>query len=355
MWNELALHCERPSPFQSWDFVVEWWRHFVLGRAGRATGRFQIILVRGADGRTIGIVPLFEERTKGAAGVGLRLQPFGRSYSFEAMSDEPIALFHRAHRQVAREAVKAYLGEHARAGTWDVAVVPGTEDQRTAAPPVRLSRHAAEVERRGDGAMLVPLPASWRAYRRGLSKSMRDNLSYYPKRLDREVGAWAIRVARSPAEVALATEALIALHRERSRSATGKRHCDHIPTSAHAAFMRQWLQRLARRGAVSVIVLETPAGIRAAQAFVEAPGGAWVYYSGYHEEVSRFSALTLITEAWLRLSIARGMAGVHFPPGSSLWSARWGAQRGTGARETSIYAVNGPALLRGIARRWHTA
>jgi hypothetical protein len=49
------------------------------------------------------------------------------------------------------------------------------------------------------------------------------------------------------------------------------------------------------------------------------------------------------------------MAGVHFPPGSSLWSARWGAQRGTGARETSIYAVNGPALLRGIARRWHTA
>ena len=201
--------------------------------------------------------------------------------------------------------------------------------------------------------MFVPLPSSWRAYRSGLSKSMRDNLSYYPKRLDREIGAWVIRAARTPAEVALATEALIALHRERSRSLAGKRHCDHIPTATHAAFMRQWLQRLARRGAVSVIVLETPTGIRAAQAFVEARGCAWVYYSGYDESVSRFSALTLITAAWLRCSIARHMDGVQFPPGSSPWSVRWGALRGSDARETSIYAVNGPAMLRGIARRWH--
>jgi len=367
-WLELAAQCRRPSPFRGWDFAVEWWRHFVLGQVGRATGNFQIILVHGDDDLVVGIVPLYEERTKGAAGVGLRLQPFGRSYSFEAMSDEPIALFHREHERAALEAVKAYLTQHARAGTWDIAVIRGATPAAGARrAPVRLKPHTAEVVRPADGPMLVRLPRRWDVFRKGLSKSMRDNLSYYPKRLDREVGAWAIRAARTVPEVALATEALIALHRERSRSRVGKPHCDHIPTATHAAFMRRWFQRLARRGAITVMVFETSAGIRAAQAFLEPvfepvanplsdpsrehAGSADVYYSGHGEDVYRFSALTLLTAAWLQQSIARGMASVRFPPGSLSWSGRWGASPGEAVDELSLYAMNSGTVLRAIARR----
>ena len=370
-WTELATQCRSRSPFSGWDFAVEWWRHFVLGRVGRATGRFQVVVVRDEDDAAVGIVPFYEELTKGAAGVGLRLQPFGRSYSFEPMSDEPIAMFHREHERTAVEAVRAYLTQHARAGIWDIAVVRGPS-QRPGDPAavrltgpgsVRVKRYTAEVMRTVDAPLAVRLPRRWDLFSDGLSKSMRDNLSYYPKRLDREVGAWAIRAARTPPEVALATEALIALHRQRSRSAVGKPHCDHIPTATHAAFMRCWFQRLARRGAITVMVFETSSGIRAAQAFlkpVSMPGGdpcsggarhAHVYYSGHGEDVYRFSALTLLTAAWFRLSVAEGLASVRFPPGSASWSGRWGARPGHAVDELSIYAMNGRTVLRAIARR----
>jgi len=367
-WSGLQGQCRRPSPFSGWDFAVEWWRHFVLGQAGRATGRFQVIVVRDAADAVLAIVPLYEEMTKGAAGVGVRLQPFGRSYSFEAMSDEPIALFHREHEWAAREAVRDHLTEQARSGSWDIAVIRGgTAGDGTLTTPVRLKRRTAELARAVEAPMLVRLPERWEAFRSGLSKSMRDNLSYYPKRLDREAGAWSIRAARTPAEVALATEALIALHRQRSHSRVGKPHCNHISTNTHAAFMRCWFQRLARQGAVTIMVFETGAGIRAAQAFLhptfpsdgratgrpkaQRTAYADVYYSGHGEDVHRFSALTLMTAAWLKLSIERGLALVRFPPGSASWSARWGARPEEAVDETSIYAINGATLLRAIARR----
>ena len=136
-----------------------------------------------------------------------------------------------------------------------------------------------------------------------------------------------------------------------------------LPTATPAAFMRCWFQRLARRGAITVMVFETSSGIRAAQAFlkpVSMPGGdpcsegvrhAHVYYSGHGEDVYRFSALTLLTAAWLRLSVAEGLASRRFPPGSASWSGRWGARPGHPVDELSIYAMNGRTVLRAIARR----
>ena len=354
-WTELAAQCRQPSPFSAWDFAVEWWWHFVLGQMGRATGRFQVIVVRDAGDSVIGIVPLYEEKTKGRAGVGFRLQPFGRSYSFEPMSDEPIALFHRAHEAAALEAVRAYLTEQARTGTWDVAALRGAQRRGDRPAPLRWRGRTAEVTRAVDAPMVVQLPKRWNTFRKGLSKSMRDNLSYYPKRLNREVGAWAICAARTAPEVALATEALIALHRQRSRSTVGKPHCDHIPTATHAAFMRRWFQRLARRGAITLMVFETSAGVRAAQAFLDHPGGGAVYYSGHAEDVYRFSAPTLMTEAWLRLCIADGKDRVWFPPGSVSWSGRWGAVPAAPIGELSIYAMSGPTVLRAISRRCQRA
>ena len=180
---------------------------------------------------------------------------------------------------------------------------------------------------------------------------MRDNLAYYTKRLDREIGPWQIRIARTPAEVAMATEALIALHHKRSESPVGKPHCNHIPTKVHASFLRRWFQRLAARDRISLVVMESEDGIRAVQAFLEKPNLVSVYYSGYDTEVARFSALTLITAARIREAISTGTARIDFPPESSSWSARWGARAGSAISETSVYAISAGALLRGVRRR----
>src|SRR5580698_2043023 len=81
LWRELHAEASDASPFRSWDFTIEWLRHFVLGRAGDATGKFEIVLAFDAHRRLIGAAPMFEERSLGSEALGLILQPFGRSRS----------------------------------------------------------------------------------------------------------------------------------------------------------------------------------------------------------------------------------------------------------------------------------
>ena len=90
-WRDLWAHSASPSPFFSWDFVVEWWRAFVHAKAGGATGEIEVVVVLDAEGQTVAIAPFFVESNLGVAAFGTILQPFGRSNSFEAMTDEPVA------------------------------------------------------------------------------------------------------------------------------------------------------------------------------------------------------------------------------------------------------------------------
>jgi len=197
----------------------------------------------------------------------------------------------------------------------------------------------------------VPLPHSWKAFMGGLSKSMRDNVSYYPRRMSREIGDWTIRTARTPAEVTAATTQLIDLHRRRSLSETGVAHWNHIPGPTQAAFLYGWFARAAARDEISIVTIEVAGQVIAAQAFVEMPGCVSVYYSGYDDRYYRYSPLTIIMAHRIRSAIECGVRRFDFPPGQTAWKSRWGAKEGPEGDEVSIYATRLPALLRGLSRR----
>jgi len=199
--------------------------------------------------------------------------------------------------------------------------------------------------------MTLPLPASWPSFESRLSKSMRDNVAYYPRRLTREIGRWRIHSARSPAEVAITTEHLIRLHRQRSESKAGPSHRNHLPGETEASFLGGWFQRLARRDQISLVSLKIAGETVAVQAFVEARRCISVYYSGYDERWRQYSPLTVITAEVIREAIARGFERLEFPPGESAWKSRWGALSEKTVDEKSVYSVKLSALFRGLARR----
>ncbi len=204
------------------------------------------------------------------------------------------------------------------------------------------------MTRSATAVLPLDLPSRWETFTAGLSKSMRDNIAYYPRRLTRERGDWTIRTARSPSEIAVAVEHLIELHTRRSRSATGVAHHSHI---ASASFMRTWFARAAARGEISILTVEVDGETIAAQAFVEMPGCISVYYSGYDDRFYRYSPLTIITSHLIRTAIERGVRRLEFPPGPMAWKSRWGANDGPVRDEVSIYATRLPALMRGLSRR----
>ena len=354
LWRELHSEASDASPFRSWDFTVEWLRHFVLGRAGDATGRFEIVLAFDAHCRLIGAAAMFEERSFGSDALGLLLQPFGRSRSFETMTDEPIVLLRRGQEEKAAQALAQHIVARVATVGWDLAVVPGAPQldasgKRSVAWPRPLD--SVQVTRPVAGILSLDLPRRWEAFTAGLSKSMRDNIAYYPRRLTREMGKWTIRTARSPSEIALATEHLIDLHNCRSRATTGVAHRSHIASARQASFLRSWFARAAIRREISIISVEVGGEVAAAQAFVEMPGCIAVYYSGFDERYHRYSPLTIITAHLIRSAIERGVRRLEFPPGPTAWKSRWGATGAAINDEVSIYATRLPALLRGVSRR----
>jgi CelD/BcsL family acetyltransferase involved in cellulose biosynthesis len=356
LWQELWAQTSAPSSFRSWDFALEWLNHFVKGNVAGATGRFEVVVAFDGSGRALGLLPLFEENiTAKGAFFGSTLQPFGRSMSFESMTDEPIVLLRAGYEEIAARTLRAAIRRRSGLAGWDIAVVH--EPPRVARPsllPTAVAPDAvgaAEITRHRLGPMTLWLPASWEVFERRLSKSMRDNLSHYPRKLTRDLGQWTIRWARAPREVAAATEVLIALHHERSLSTTGPAHTSHIPTPVHARFLRHWFQRLAWCNRICIGTLELGGRTVAAQAFVEGPGCVSVYYSGYDEAFYRYSPLTIILAESIRSAIERDFARVDFPPGNKPWKSRWGAREEVGVDETSIYATTLPALFRGAARR----
>ncbi len=356
LWRELSAGSRSPTAFQSWDFALEWLNRFVMARAGGATGRFTVVVAVEARAGVIGLTPLFEEHSLGRSSLGVTLQPFGRSHSMETLTDEPIAILRRGYEHLAARMLVSRIAADARNKAWDIAVVHGARSRQTATrAAISLSQRLdnVEVTRRRDLPMTLALPASWPSFESGLSKSMRDNIAYYPRRLTREIGAWKIQTARAPAEVAIATEHLIRLHRQRSESTAGPAHRNHLPGETEAAFLRGLFQRLARRDQVSLVSLKIAGETVAVQAFVEAERCLSVYYSGYDERWRRYSPLTIITAEAIREAIVRGFDRLEFPPGESAWKSRWGAISDETVEEKSIYPIRLSALVRGLVRRWN--
>lgn len=356
-WRELSAETRRPSPFHSWEFAAEWFEHFVRRPAGGATGRFSVLVAADGRGRLIGIAPMFEERARGRGGLGLVLQPFGHAHSIENMTDEPMVLLRRQAEDRARAMFVGSLASQAGRAGWDVATVAHGSGETPARPLFSLppTLQYVELTRLAGGSPELRLPASFAAFRAGLSKSMRDNLAYYPRRLQRERGDWCVRFAREPLEVAEAARELIDLHRERSRWSEGLPHASHIPSEREASFLSTTLRRLAARRQVNVARLLVRGQTVAAQAFLERGREISVYYSGQAEAWRRYSPLTVIMSEVIRDAIERRIERLVFPRGAGAWKTRWGATLGAPVPETSIYSTAPGALARGVLRRLHAA
>ena len=351
-WRDVLTHSSAPSPFHTWEFAYEWWHHFVVGRMGGATGQYEVVVVSTTGGMPVAILPFYLENAFGHPRLGTTLQPFGRGSFFETMTDSPVAIYRAGFEARALEAVKSHLCS-ARHG-WDVAALRTAPSRNAiACPSPRLSpaSNLIEVTRLCEAPLTAQLPTSWAAYRTTLSKSMRDNVAYYPRKLSRERAGWRLREVRSPAEIADATDALIRLHRMRSTARVGIPHRNHIETEGQAAFLRGWFRRAAERNQVAIYLLEVDGQVAAAQAFLDGPASLAIYYSGYDERYYRYSPLTIITAEAIRGAIGRGASRIEFPPIATPWKLRWGVQERKGIAETSLYSARPGALARGMLRR----
>ncbi len=329
-WNELFQACDRPSLCALHGWIVAWWEAFAERADGAGIGVVPfVVLMRDEGGRLVAAFPMYEERPGGPLGIRrLRAMGFlGREHT-DSMTEEPTDLILSGWESRAVCELIETLRPHLRRGRWDMAVVRHLEvgagsDLHDAVAGLRP--RCLVMKDRATGPYLAELPASWAEYRKALTKSMRDNLGYYPRLLARDGHVAAVRTVRDPAEMVRAAATLADLHRARAVQGRGVEHHDHLEGPAQVAFLQGLLERLAVEGRAFVAELVVDDEVVASGAFIEDGDGLMVYYSGYREEWYRYSPVFVIDAHVFREALERGVRRLDFLRVAGLWKSRWGA------------------------------
>jgi len=269
-WQELSADCSQGSAFACWDWACCWWKHFCQSDLSgnpypNLKRTLYLLCVRDEKDRLNGIVPFYSWADGQGVAPTHELRMFGdEGRDGEGMTDEPILLLRRGYEQKAFSSILAHLLERKKHAPSFFKLrlqsreplLPYSSVLLTGGRRIKLRNRWESV--RGDrsemqwfarrwllktkhqqGSELVALPGSWETFRKSLSRSMRDNLSYYPRRLEKEGHSLSIQIAKTPCEVRAATSVLVSLHNHRMQSPRGPKHLSHIPTG-QKLYRKSW-------------------------------------------------------------------------------------------------------------------
>ena len=331
-WRELHQNASYPSLFTSWEWITEWWLHFGPAlRSSYSRTKLHIFCAYNSIGTLIGVAPYYEAQSVSTYFGARRLVMIGDHKTGPSMMEEPSVLLRKDHEEQAVKILTSAL-THAFLPQWNHFYLPFLSGKVIPADWRSPKTHGDNT-----GPQIVHLPKTWEEYRKVVTRSMRDNMAYYPKRLAKNGHQWAVRRYTDPEQIDEAIDLLIHLHTARSEGSRGASHMNHMPTHVHTAFLKRFLQRLAGSGNTFLVVLEVDGKPIAAQAFLEIDGYVTVYYSGYDLAWFDFSPLTIIMVEVLKEGMARGVHSVNFLRGEHLWKTRWGTKE-----EIPIQRVTSP-------------
>ena len=330
-WNQLVDRLELPSPFQTWEWNRAWWNHF-------GEGRSLLILEFRRAGQLVGIAPFFR-RGLGRPALGLSmLLPLGWEGNGLAngLTEQWELVFPPEDRMALLDSLAGWLKTH----PWSTVLIPGFGEQDPL--PEWLRAHIAY---RGKGVIFDyrRVPASWETLVAGLNKSMRDNVRYYPRLMERRGHPYSFTVAATPAQVSAALPLLFNLHRERADAGMKIAHDDYFDHPNRRAFIREVAPMLAELGQVRIGLVTVDNEPVAAQMWLERGGSMFLYYSGFLPRWKSHSVALLATIGAFQDAMGRGVRQLEFLAGGGHPKERWDTEQRV---RSNIWLVRRPRMTR---------
>lgn len=325
-WNALA----GPVPFQSWDWLEAWWRHYGVRESGEGPdSELCIVAVYDDEGTLRGLAPWYLTHTW-TQGRVLRFLGTG-----EVCSDYLSLLVAPGWEARVFDLLATWLcgkrlsGGRAPTGdptpVWDALELEAVpqHDTRISELVERMSWFGAPVERQpGPRCWRLNLPATWDAYLASLSKSHRKQLRRLERRLSDDPRAqW--HTVRHLADFPRAFEILIDLH-QRRRASLGEPGC--FASTRFTSFHREVARRFCQSGQLRLHWLELAGEPIAVEYGLAGGGVAYAYQSGLDplrldEEPGRLAGVALLQSA-----LADGLAAIDFLRGDEPYKAHWRAE-----------------------------
>jgi len=339
LWDDLFQACDSKSGFCTWEWTYYWWKYF---HSSFPEGQAHLIIIGVWHKDVLVALAPFTLPAKRSNRM-IRLRPLGDVGLNEGMTEEIAVLFRMGYEELAEEALVQYLSNPPLKTRWDCATLRTTSRSKNdLVCPVSTDRQLLIGIPR-----LVHLPTSWEAYYAKLSRSMKTNLTYYPRKLKKNGYTWTLRLATDIVDVEDSIKHVIRLHRERAQSQRGVSHVDHIPGDVHASFLTELICAFASKDEAWVATILIDGQVVAAQAFLLFEGVLTFYYSGYATEFYDYSPLLILAGEVIKESIRRGVHTINFLPDyvrmdgkphcPAEWKSRWGAQSAGIDQERMLY------------------
>ena len=309
-WRELSAQCSWPSVFKSWDWVSRWWQHFVASDVKMASRRalYIVTVLDYATNELQGIVPLHYDRAAFRFPARPhRLEMFGALGLEQTFNEEPILLLRRDTEMDALQAALNHLYSKECKLAWDFMSLDVNwnigEDiiSKVSFAPGTYYEHTESY-----GRMVAQIQNGWETYRLSLSKSMKDNIAYYPKRLRKNGLTSQIRYVTDPDALSPAIDLLIQMHSERAHHKSGALHQNHLPGWTQRMMLDDVMRKFALTGDAFVAILSIDEQPAAVQAFLRHDKTILFLYSGFDPALAQYSPLTILAMEVIQKSIREG-------------------------------------------------
>ncbi len=239
IWDELLLASTDSTPWQSWDYLTNWWRHLGKGKELR-------ILVVSRREQPVMIFPLQLTREL-MIGIPTRML-------------EPISMLWDVNRP--RFALGPFDEEAYRVGLRAISALPDwdclrVEELPISDPQAQAMREFAEREGlwfRNVLSSICPhlsLEQTWAQFLQGRGSKLRKNLRAARRRLE-ALGPVTFHVATTVADIDRGLQTMLDLHR---RSWKRRKRVGLSLSEPYRAFFRSFLLAMADRGAARVLTL----------------------------------------------------------------------------------------------------
>lgn len=300
-WDALLARADA-SLFQSWEWQWTWWRHYGRGRLCLLTARREGVLA--------GIAPLMLGRYYGL--------PLRRLQFIGTLGTDYLDLI--LARGEEAPLVGAFLQAIAeRRDRWDLVDLQQIRGgsplaQATAPPPCHTLRLHQER------CPFIALPGTWEEYAGSLGKSLRKNIGYYRRLMEREHAIEIETVANGHLPEAM--EEFFALHQARWRR---RRLPGAFAGSRIRRFHHEVAARCLERGWLRLHRLRLDGQTRAVLYCFNYGGKGYYYQGGFEPTLARYSPGTVLTAHAIEDAIRLGAVEFDFLRGDEPYKYAWKA------------------------------
>jgi CelD/BcsL family acetyltransferase involved in cellulose biosynthesis len=314
-WDRLVERSGYRLPFSTFSWSASWWRHLARKRDS-VRDRLSVRAIWDDRGELAAVAPFMV--TERPARGPVRAQWLGFLGADPGLTEVPGVV---CLPDLERPVYSALLDDLQRSGgDWHWIRWSGLEPNGVAAEVIgrygklRWSAHVP--------AYLLPLGPSWKEFRSGLPRNVKESLRKCYNSLARDGHSFTFVVTECADEMPAALDHFFRLHRARA----GMSGTVHHPDMFHADNARQFLidvcQTFANQGA-RIFALKIGHHIVAMRVGFIVGDTLYMYYSGYDPAWSKYGVMTTVVAESIQYAIAAGIRTVNLSVGNDVSKTRW--------------------------------